>query len=76
MNPSWKNWDSYMKKRKRTEETIRDTIEDGKRHSHSGDNYLNPGNSMKRIESQSGKSLVIDDVTKEIIMLGGEGFKY
>tara|TARA_R100000750_G_scaffold43554_3_gene29067 strand:- start:11099 stop:11305 length:207 start_codon:yes stop_codon:yes gene_type:complete len=44
---------------------------------HTGTNYLNPGNPMSIVTNPStDKSLIIDNVTKEVIQLGGKGFKY
>jgi len=44
---------------------------------HKGINYLNLGNEILRIiDPNSGKSLVIDKITNEIILLGKTGFKF
>lgn len=54
---------------------IQKTLAKGKWEPHSGQNYLNPGNSMSIVTNQStGKSLIIDNVTKEVIQLGDKGF--
>ena len=42
---------------------------------HKAVNHVNPGNSATRYEYQD-KSVVIDDVTKELLHVGKEGFKY
>ncbi len=40
-------------------------------------NKVNPGNTATRyVHPQTGQSVVVDDVTKEIIHVGGKGFKY
>jgi RHS repeat-associated protein len=77
LNPNWKNWGQYMAKRGWTVEEINQTISTGVRATHTDVNYLNAGNPMSIITNpQTGKSLIIDNVTKEIIMLGQKGFKY
>ena len=42
---------------------------------HKAPNYVNPKNSATRYQYQ-GKSVVRDDVTEEILHVGGEDFKY
>ena len=66
-----------MTKRGWTTDDIQKTLSEGQWTEHIGDNWLNPGNSMSIItNTDTGKSLIIDDVTKEIIQLGDIGFKF
>jgi hypothetical protein len=77
LKSGWKNWGNYMSKRGWSFDDIQQTLLKGKWTPHSGTNYINPGNSMSIVTNHStGKSLVIDNITKEIIQLGGSGFKY
>jgi hypothetical protein len=40
-------------------------------------NNVNPGNAATRyVNPQTGRSVVVDDVTREVIHVGGDGFKY
>jgi len=75
LNSDWKNWSRYMAQRGWSNTRIRSTLQNGKWQVHKGSNHLNPGNPMFRVTNQ-GKSLIIDAKTREIIMLGGKGFKY
>ncbi len=75
LNKKWKNWGDYMMKRGWKFDDIQKTLAKGKWEPHAGQNYLNPGNSMSIVTNQStGKSLIIDNVTKEVIQLGDKGF--
>ena len=77
LKSNWKNWGNYMSKRGWAFDDIQQTLLKGKWTPHSGTNYLNPGNPMSIVTNPStGKSLIIDNVTKEVIQLGGKGFKY
>jgi len=41
------------------------------------ENLVNKGNAATRyLHPETGRSVVIDDVTKEVLHVGGEGFKY
>jgi hypothetical protein len=43
----------------------------------SAENLVNKGNTATRyVHPETGRSVVIDDVTKEVIHVGGDGFKY
>ena len=43
----------------------------------SADNLVNNGNTATRyVHPQTGRSVVIDDVMREVIHVGGNGFKY
>ena len=77
LNKNWKNWGNYMSKRGWSGKDIQQTLLKGKWGPYSGTNYLNPGNSMSIVTNPiTGKSLIIDNITKEIIQLGGTGFKF
>ena len=41
------------------------------------ENLVNKGSAATRyLHPETGRSVVIDDVTKEVLHVGGEGFKY
>ncbi|WP_419648177.1 colicin E5-related ribonuclease [Thiolapillus sp.] len=64
-----------MKKRGWTNQQITEALQGGKRFP--AENLVNKGNSATRyVHPKMGRSVVIDDVTKEIIHVGGDGFKY
>ena len=68
-------WANQLEKRGWTKEKIADAVARGKRFP--ADNLVNKGNSATRyVHPETGQSVVIDDVTKEIIHVGGPGFKY
>ena len=68
-------WLNQLSKRGWTPEQITEAITKGK--SFNAVNKVNRGNSATRyIHPKTGKSVVIDDVTKEILHVGGPGFKY
>jgi hypothetical protein len=77
LKSGWKNWGNYMNKRGWTFNDIQQTLLNGKWQPHSGTNWLNPGNSMSVVTNpNTGKSLIIDNITKEIIHLGKKGYVY
>ncbi|MCP3659254.1 MAG: hypothetical protein GY830_02630 [Bacteroidetes bacterium] len=77
LNPEWKNWKNYLKKRNWNFDDIQKTLLEGEWQSHHGTNWLNKGNSMSLITNPtSGKSIIIDNITKEIIYLGNAGHKF
>lgn len=77
LNSTWKNWANYMSNRGWSFGDIQKTLLNGKWSPHSGNNYLNPGNSMSKVTNiNTGRSLIIDNVTKDIIHLGKPGFVY
>ena len=40
-------------------------------------NKVNPGNSARRyVHPKTGRSVVVDDVTGEVLHVGGDGFKH
>ncbi|WP_294043199.1 colicin E5-related ribonuclease, partial [Thiolapillus sp.] len=68
-------WANQMKKRGWTNQQITEALQGGKRFP--AENLVNKGNSATRyVHPKMGRSVVIDDVTKEIIHVGGDGFKY
>ncbi len=66
-------WANRMNKRGWTNESITETIQKGKVFNAS--NKVNPGNPASRYEF-NGRSIIIDDVTNEILQLGAYGFKF
>jgi len=68
-------WLSQMSARGWTGQTIQEAITSGE--TYPATNLINPANTAIRyVHPITGQSLVIDDITKEIIHLGGPGFKY
>lgn len=68
-------WTSQLEKRGWTKEQITEAISKGERFP--AENLVNKGNSATRyVHPTTGQSVVIDDVTKEVIHVGGPGFKY
>lgn len=68
-------WAGQMSKRGWTAEQITEAVAKGK--SYSVVNMVNKANSATRyVHPTTGKSVVIDDVTKELLHIGGTGFKY
>ncbi|MBN1331691.1 S8 family serine peptidase [Candidatus Dojkabacteria bacterium] len=79
LNSNWKDWDKYMAKRGWTDVDIVRTIKANEYIEYNKTNYLNPGNPTKLFtDPKTGKSLVIDAETGEIIQLGGDpkSFKF
>lgn len=77
LNSLWKSWGKYMAKRGWTFDEIQKTLLHGKWTPIGGNNYLNPGNSMSMVTNlKSNKSLIIDNVTKEILHLGKSTYVY
>jgi RHS repeat-associated protein len=68
-------WASQLAQRGWTAEQITEAITKGK--SFEAVNLVNKANTATRyVHPTTGQSVVIDDVTREIIHVGGEGFKY
>ena len=68
-------WLSQMEKRGWTEKQISKAVDRGKRFP--AENLVNKGNAATRyVHPETGRSVVVDNVTKEIIHIGGDGFKY
>lgn len=81
--PKWKlgqgksatKWANQMAKRGWTPKQIGEALQGGK--SFPAKNMVNQGNGATRyVHPKTGRSVVIDNVTKEIIHVGGDGFKY
>ena len=72
---STQKWMNQLEKRGWTPGQVDQAIKKGK--NFPAKNNINPGNSATRyVHPETGKSVVIDNVTKEVIHVGGEGFKY
>ncbi|WP_434148427.1 RHS repeat-associated core domain-containing protein [Methylocaldum gracile subsp. desertum] len=68
-------WASQLEKRGWTPDQITEAINKGQ--SFPAENLVNKGNQATRyVHPQTGQSVVIDNVTKEVIHVGGPGFKY
>ncbi|MFO1430578.1 MAG: colicin E5-related ribonuclease [Candidatus Competibacteraceae bacterium] len=68
-------WQSQMAKRGWTEQQINEAIAAGAKKP--AQNFINKDNSATRyVHPETGRSVVIDDVTGEVIHVGGDGFKY
>ncbi|MCP3659383.1 MAG: hypothetical protein GY830_03335 [Bacteroidetes bacterium] len=77
LNPEWKNWKNYLKKRNWNFDDIQKTLLEGKWQPHYGKNWLNKGNSMSLVTNPtSGKSIIIDNITKDIIQLGDAYYNF
>jgi len=58
-----------------TAEQINDAIATGARYP--ARNYVNPGNTATRyVNGETGKSVVIDDQTGEVLHVGASGYQY
>lgn len=68
-------WANQLAKRGWTEKQITEAITKGKKFS--AVNNVNKANTATRyVHPTTGQSIVIDDVTKELLHVGGPGFKY
>ncbi len=68
-------WESQMAKRGWTLQQIDEAVASGERFS--AENLVNKGNTATRyVHPETGRSVVLDDVTNEVIHVGGDGFKY
>lgn len=81
--PVWKLGDhksaqkfrNQMQKRGWTPEQIDEAMARGQRFP--APNQVNPGNPATRyVHPETGRSVIVDDVTKEVLHVGGDGFKY
>ena len=64
-----------MAQRGWTPDQITEAVENG--HKFSAANLVNPGNGATRyVHPPTGRSVVVDDVTEEVIHVGGDGFLY
>ncbi len=81
--PSWtlgknhtaRQWLDRMQKRGWTPVQITEAIQDGQ--SSPALNQINSGHSATRyVHPTTGRSVVVDDITSEVIHVGGDGFLY
>jgi hypothetical protein len=74
-NHSPKQWQDRMQKRGWTPAQITEPIQTGQRYS--APNLVNPGHSATRyVHLLTGRSVVVDDVSNEVIHVGGDDFLY
>ena len=74
-NHSAQQWQNRMQKRGWTPPQITEAIQGGQ--SFPAPNQVNPGHSATRfVHPTTGRSVVVDDVTSEVIHVGGDGFLY
>jgi len=74
-NKSAAKWQSQMAKRGWTNDQITEAIDKGQQFP--AKNNINPGNGATRyVNPTTGRSVVVDNVTREVIHVGGDGFKY
>ena len=74
-NHSAQQWQNTMGIRGWTPTQIDEAIQNGQRFP--ADNRVNAGNSATRyVHPTTGRSVVVDDVTGEVIHVGGDGFVY
>lgn len=72
---SAEKFQDQMQKRGWTSEQINEAIAKGQRFS--AQNKVNPGNTATRyVHPQTGRSVIVDDITKEVLHVGADGFKY
>jgi hypothetical protein len=68
-------WQRLLERRGWTLEQIDEAIATGSRYPTR--NYVNPGNTATRyVSARTGKSVVVDDQTGEILHVGGPGYQY
>jgi len=68
-------WARQFEKRGWTAEAVTEALEKGERFA--AENLVNKGNSATRyVHPETGRSVVIDDKTREVIHVGGDGSKY
>ncbi|MEZ4287766.1 MAG: RHS repeat-associated core domain-containing protein [Polyangiales bacterium] len=68
-------WERQMAQRGWTREQIGEAVQKGERFA--AENLVNKGNSATRyVHPETGRSVVIDNATGEVIHLGGNGFRY
>ena len=72
---SAKKWRAQMEKRGWTEQQIEEAIVQGERHR--AENLVHPENGATRyVHARTGRSVVVDDVTREVLQVAGDGFKF
>jgi hypothetical protein len=68
-------WESQMAKRGWTPQQITEAMKKGEKFG--AENLVNRGNAATRyVHPETGRSVVVDNVTKEVIHVGGDAFKY
>jgi hypothetical protein len=68
-------WSNQMAKRGWTPKQINEALKS--KEFYKATNNVNPNNSATRfVHPTTGRSVVIDDITKEILQVGGDGFKW
>lgn len=74
-NHTDQQWQNKMRQRGWTPAQITEAINSGQRHD--AVNLVNPGNAATRyVHPTTGRSVIVDDVTEEVIHVGGDGFLY
>jgi hypothetical protein len=74
-NHSAQQWQNKMLQRGWTPDQITEAILNGQRFPAA--NQVNPGNAATRyVHPTTGRSVVVDNVTAEVIHVGGDGFVY
>jgi hypothetical protein len=74
-NHSAQQWQNQMQMRGWTPAQITEAIQVGQRFL--APNHVNPGHSATRyVHPTTGRSVVVDDVSGEVIHVGGDGFVY
>jgi hypothetical protein len=72
---SAQKWQNQMKKRGWTPQQIDDAISSGQKFP--APNNINPANGATRyVNPTTGQSVVVDNVTGEVLHVGGPGFRY
>ena len=74
-NHSAEQWQRTMRRRDWTADQIEEAIRNGQRFT--AVNNINPANGATRcVHPTTGRSVVLDDATGEVIHVGGNGFVY
>jgi RHS repeat-associated protein len=74
-NKSEQQWRSQLARRGWTPEQIDEAIANGQKFP--AQNNINPSNGATRfVDPTTGRSVVLDNVTNEVIHVGGDGFRY
>ena len=74
-NHTAQQWQNQMQRRGWTPAQISEAIQAGQ--SFPAVNLVNPDHSATRhVHPTTGRSVVVDDVTREVIHVGGDGFVY
>jgi hypothetical protein len=74
-NRSTQQWHNKMQKRGWTPNQITEAIQGSQ--AYPATNQINPAHTASRyVHPTTGRSVVVDDVTMEVIHVGGDGFLY